>query len=262
MFGYERADEFNGEYTFPKCLLKCKLKSILDLCNCIPYFMPDSYEDLIKNTTARCTLAHVPCLNKYRSKSWLNFLKISLKFLFIKILVKWRTLQPSTPNIKGLEQEYQDSLSCPHCYSLCTYTMYTLETTFNPISKNPPGGLLSQYNSTQGLIILRVFYADATGLSYRTSVVLTWYELLSNFGGLIALILGCSLMAIFELLYFGCNRWYQYLNRKFNDEKDDLKISLHKEMYSKKPPPINYSAVEKTMVNEYQRRRIRPSVFE
>lgn len=107
-------EEYHGRYTYTECLIKCKIRSIIDLCSCIPFFMPINHLDLVTNTTMRCTLQHIPCLNKYR--------------------VKWRTITPYLAGIEGLQQEYQDSLNCPQCYSLCSYTQYSLESTFNPIT--------------------------------------------------------------------------------------------------------------------------------
>lgn len=68
MFKDERKEEYHGRYTYTECLVKCKIKSIIDLCGCVPFFMPINHVDIVKNSTLRCTLAHVPCLNKYRSK--------------------------------------------------------------------------------------------------------------------------------------------------------------------------------------------------
>lgn len=163
-------------------------------------------------------------------------------------------MAPSVPNIKGLEQEYQDSLSCPECYPECSSVDYSRDANSNKIEKNPTGGLLSGLNSTEDLAIIRVYFAEQTGLLYKTTVIMTWYELLSTFGGLTSLVLGSSVITLIELIYFGCYRFYQYLHHDFDNERDDLKISLRQEMFPKKHAKLNYSAVERSLYDEYQRR--------
>ncbi|XP_063703779.1 sodium channel protein Nach-like [Culicoides brevitarsis] len=241
-FSDEDFEEYRGRYTYTECLIKCKIKSIIDLCGCIPFFMPINHVDLVKNTTLRCTLQHIPCLNKYR--------------------VKWRTITPSVPDIPGLEQEYQDSLNCPQCFSLCGYTQYKLEGTFNPIIKNPPGGMLQNYTNITDMSIIRVFYAEDTGLQYKISVTNTWFDLLSTFGGLFGLFLGFSIMTVLEIVYFCCFRMYQYLTRQFDDEEDDLKISIRKEMYPSRKLPPSYKEIERSLVSGYNRKMKLHEVYE
>uniref|UniRef100_A0A336KYA9 CSON000508 protein n=1 Tax=Culicoides sonorensis TaxID=179676 RepID=A0A336KYA9_CULSO len=233
-FKDEDFDEFKGRYTYTECLIKCKMRSIIDLCSCIPFFFPTNHADIVTNTTIRCTLQHVPCLNKYR--------------------IKWRTITPSVQGINGLQQEYQDSLNCPQCFALCSYTQYKLETTFNPIIKNPDGGILSKFKDISDLSIVRVFYASDTGFLYKISVTNTWYDLLSTFGGLFGLFLGFSIMTVLEMIYFLCFRMYQYLTKKFSDDEDDLKISIMKQMYPNKKFPHSYKEIERTLASGYNKK--------
>lgn len=80
---------------------------------------------------------------------------------------------------------------------------------------------------------------------------MTWYDLLSSLGGLISLVLGTSLITVFELIYFGCYRFCQYLREDFGPERDDLRIILRREM--KKTIPT-YGAIERSLNDEYHRR--------
>lgn len=105
---------------------------------------------------------------------------------------------------------------------------------------------------------MHVYYASATGAMFKTSVILTWYDLLSNFGGLISLVIGGSIVSFIELIYFYAYRTYQYLNHAFDNEKDDLRISLKNEMYpsskSHQKVPPSYSAIERTLYDDYHKR--------
>lgn len=65
MFPNDLLDEYNGNYVFGDCLVKCKLKSVLALCKCIPYNSPVNFPD-IDTSVIICSLAHMECLNKYR----------------------------------------------------------------------------------------------------------------------------------------------------------------------------------------------------
>lgn len=70
LFSHELGVQYGGHYSFADCLLKCKIKSIVNLCNCMPYFMPTNFPD---GTTSdvKCTLAHNKCLNRYKGE-WKN----------------------------------------------------------------------------------------------------------------------------------------------------------------------------------------------
>lgn len=69
MFRHERLVEFGGQYSFNDCLLKCKIRSLVSFCNCIPFNLPVNFPDFTKELRSflRCNLAHVKCLNRYKS---------------------------------------------------------------------------------------------------------------------------------------------------------------------------------------------------
>lgn len=68
MFENEGTTAFDSShYSFSDCLAECKMKSILAICDCIPFFMPvlRSY----KFSRQICTLNDITCLNKYKGES-------------------------------------------------------------------------------------------------------------------------------------------------------------------------------------------------
>lgn len=67
LFSHELSQEYGGYYSFADCLLKCKIRTIVALCNCMPYFFPTNFPD---GTTfnVKCTLAHNKCLNRYKGR--------------------------------------------------------------------------------------------------------------------------------------------------------------------------------------------------
>lgn len=67
LFSHELGKYYGGHYSFADCLLKCKIKNIVALCNCMPYIYPTNFPD---GTTSdvKCTLAHNKCLNRYKGE--------------------------------------------------------------------------------------------------------------------------------------------------------------------------------------------------
>lgn len=108
MFATDMPEEYNGNYKFGDCLIKCKLRSVIALCRCVPFNSPTNFPDVDLLGLPYCTLANIQCLNKYK--------------------VKWQTYKPREM-IKGLEREMEDSLNCDNCYPLCTTSTYISDST-------------------------------------------------------------------------------------------------------------------------------------
>lgn len=109
MFKTDMADEFKGDYFFGGCMLKCKIRSVLALCNCRLFNMPTNFADMPDlNDAPYCSLNHIGCLNKYR--------------------VKWATFRPRE-FIAVLAREIEDSLNCVQCYPMCSSSKYIVDST-------------------------------------------------------------------------------------------------------------------------------------
>lgn len=108
MFPTDLPDQYNGNYVYGDCLVKCKLKSVVALCNCKPFHSPMDFPDLQMSSLPFCSLTHLQCLNKYR--------------------IKWMIYRPREM-IDGLEQEMEDSLSCGECYPLCSSSTLNIDST-------------------------------------------------------------------------------------------------------------------------------------
>lgn len=107
MFASDLPEEYNGNYVYGDCLVKCKLKSIVALCKCKPFNSP-TFTDMPLDDLSFCSLSDVQCLNKYR--------------------IKWQTYKPREA-IPGLEREIEDSLNCESCYPLCSSSTYAVDST-------------------------------------------------------------------------------------------------------------------------------------
>lgn len=108
MFPTDSPEEWDGNYNYGDCLVKCKMKSIIALCRCIIYSTPLIFVDEKMAQWPFCSLADIPCLNKYR--------------------IKWKTYKPREV-IVGLERDTEDSLNCEACYPLCSSTTYIADST-------------------------------------------------------------------------------------------------------------------------------------
>lgn len=65
LFEHELFKQYAGHYSFVDCLLKCKLRRVIQICGCMPFFLPTNFPDGTV-TPVKCTLAHNKCLNRYK----------------------------------------------------------------------------------------------------------------------------------------------------------------------------------------------------
>lgn len=58
---------YSYSYSFPNCITRCRIRSIIALCRCLPFQLP---LQLVENLdgVVYCTLGHVSCLNQYMCK--------------------------------------------------------------------------------------------------------------------------------------------------------------------------------------------------
>jgi acid-sensing ion channel, other len=108
MFTTDMMEEYLGDYSYGSCLLKCKVRSVLALCNCKLFNLPTNFPDIQLNDIPYCSLANVNCLSKYR--------------------IKWATFRPRE-FIKVLGREMEDSLNCESCYPMCSSSIFSIDST-------------------------------------------------------------------------------------------------------------------------------------
>ena len=66
-FPYEHKE---AAFDRSECLLKCKIRSIQSLCDCMPFFSSDKELKFTRQdkVNEQCSLAHVECLERYMGK--------------------------------------------------------------------------------------------------------------------------------------------------------------------------------------------------
>lgn len=74
LFDDEMYEQFNGHYSLSQCLLKCKIRSIIALCKCIPFQFPSHFAtESATEHIQTCTLNNIECLNRYRGERYVQF---------------------------------------------------------------------------------------------------------------------------------------------------------------------------------------------
>lgn len=66
-------------------------------------------------------------------------------------------------------------------------------------------------NESTDLSVLKVYFPQVDSVLYSTTVLYAWYDIVSDYGGILSLCLGCSIISFFEFGYFLSVRFYQNL---------------------------------------------------
>ncbi|XP_016932138.4 sodium channel protein Nach [Drosophila suzukii] len=182
-------------YSFPNCITRCRIRSVIALCRCLPFQMP---LQLVENLdgVVYCTLGHVSCLKQYQ--------------------FKWRNVLTERQLILGLEREIEEALYCPQCLPACSDVQYGVSMSALPIDNYLATLKMDENNQTEfstDISVLRVFFADAHAQYYIRLLNNAWFEVFSTIGNIMSIFVGFSMVAIFEVLFFltkyiyeGCNR--------------------------------------------------------
>ncbi|KAI8128239.1 Pickpocket protein 11 [Lucilia cuprina] len=199
-FPYEHKE---AAFDKSECLLKCKIRSIESLCNCIPFYASkdDIESKKVDELKEQCTLANSECLERYR--------------------VTWQTYYPINVDIKShLKELLSDSLTCSDCFPLCSYNRYYYRKYVNRLRHTFRQHINQKYLGSitklpRELSLVKIFYPSDIAIRYQKNVLYNWYQILSNIGGVIGICMGCSLISGIEIIYFGCYRLVErYLKLK------------------------------------------------
>ncbi|XP_016960071.1 sodium channel protein Nach [Drosophila biarmipes] len=182
-------------YSFPNCITRCRIRSVIALCRCLPFQMP---LQLVENLdgVVFCTLGHVSCLNQY--------------------MFKWRNVLTERQMTLGLEREVEEALYCPQCLPSCSDVLYRVSMSSLPIDNYLATLKVDENNQTEfssDISVLRVYFGDAHAQYYIRLLNNAWFEVFSTIGNIMSIFVGFSMVAIFEVLFFltkyiyeGCNR--------------------------------------------------------
>lgn len=200
LFRDEMYNNFHGRYERGNCVINCRIKSILALCGCVPFFMPN-LDQIGGPSVVTCNLQHLACLNKYK--------------------IKWYTLVTRIQKIEGLEKEMEESLYCPDCLPSCSNVQYLVTQSELPlvVSKRGGFGITNGLPNVTDVSVIRLFFGQPDSWLYKQDVALFWYEILSNFGGMFGILAGFSIMSGCEIIYFILTQLWYFLRSHIQLEK-------------------------------------------
>ncbi|XP_056643405.1 pickpocket protein 28-like [Diorhabda sublineata] len=193
-FSDERYLQYFTSYTQGNCFLECLTNYTLQKCGCVNFYMPHTKDTPI-------------CGNYQRNCS-----------------------QDADRELQTLELDIEmglreNSQSCS-CYPLCSQLIYQTTTTrtqwgwreFMKANKkfkrdlNMSDDVLYQFEFSR----LKIYFKDDKFFSYEKSEMYGLFDFISNFGGLLGLFTGFSLLTVAEIIYFMSVR--MWCNKKlYND---------------------------------------------
>lgn len=114
LYSTEAREKDGTNYERGTCILNCRMRSVIALCGCVPFFMyVNSYKASGENLPPVCGLQNNGCLNKY--------------------IVKWQTVITKIMEVEGLEREMEESLYCPECIPSCSDVKYSVSISSLPL---------------------------------------------------------------------------------------------------------------------------------
>ncbi|XP_050528842.1 sodium channel protein Nach-like [Daktulosphaira vitifoliae] len=157
------------------CKSTCRLQTIRNLCNCIPYF----YNDNKKDDIDVCGVEHIKCLVRVDA-------------------IQRNTLAPT--NETGFPKWSQPPHMNCTCPQPCSFLIYSTEVR----SQLREYLDISQFNDDIGPtpVYLDFHFRDQFAISYIRSMKYSTQDLLVSVGGIASLFLGCSLVSLIEILYY------------------------------------------------------------
>ncbi|XP_057659149.1 pickpocket protein 28-like [Diorhabda carinulata] len=187
-FEYEKQLKYFKLYTNLNCHLECLTNYTLHYCGCVDFFMPR------ENSTNICGTGSLECMKNAKTEYVLEDLRYKMKMNATKRHI--------SENIRGT------SLTDCNCMPLCSDLSYNVETsqsywdwkkTFEADIKNQ-----SIVNPADEFYIskLILFFKSSQFIPSKRHELYGPTDFLANFGGLLGLFTGFSILSFMEAIYF------------------------------------------------------------
>uniref|UniRef100_A0A182R606 Pickpocket n=1 Tax=Anopheles funestus TaxID=62324 RepID=A0A182R606_ANOFN len=176
--------KYGANYGRSNCVAACRLRSVMALCECVPFYMPTAGATASSKSITTCNLQHIACLNKYK--------------------IKWSTVITDIVRIPGLEKEMEESLYCPECLPSCSDSKYQITASELPLIRSRRDGfsITAGIENVEDVAVVRIFFGQPETWMYKQNVAYYWFEIFSNFGGMFGIMAGMSLITLMEVVYF------------------------------------------------------------
>ncbi|XP_058456866.1 sodium channel protein Nach-like [Malaya genurostris] len=187
--------ESNSTFSFNQCMSICRLRTMIKLCHCVPFYFSDLNTTEAKHVPV-CTLQHVDCLRHFR-----------------KLFYSLRPPREVSADILGFEL----GMNCD-CMQSCSFLSYNVQSIS---SFRQPGLLSSQLDNrnASNYSTLHVHFKDLHCIKYRREAFMTWDSLLAGFGGIFGLCMGGSVLSIVELSYYFFVKLFALYKREIQEQR-------------------------------------------
>ncbi|XP_013101174.1 sodium channel protein Nach [Stomoxys calcitrans] len=192
----EIPDQFGTAYTFSNCISHCRARSIVVLCQCLPFMMTSLN---LSSSVAYCSLEHRECLMRY------DF--------------KWYNVITERRNVPGLEREMEDSLYCPDCLPTCTEVQYSATLMDLPLNEYNMKSFPPTKKNLSDLAIVHVYFGVTNAVYYQRFLMNSWFETFSYIGNICGIIAGFSLIGIGEVVFFVLQQMYRAFRNELMAEQ-------------------------------------------
>ncbi|KAJ6625441.1 Pickpocket protein 28 [Pseudolycoriella hygida] len=189
-FSQEKWLQFFENYSKSNCDFECLTNFTLQKCGCVRFSMPRTEDTRI------CGIKSIDCCINAEDE-----------------------LLRKDDGLLG-SNEFDDC----NCLPSCTSYSYDVDQSHNIIKSKSDSSV--EYNLTEReTTIVRIFFNQKQFISSKRSKLYGQTELLANFGGLVGLFLGISLLSFVELIYFFTLRAYLLVKRNILPRNDNVHMS-------------------------------------
>lgn len=175
------------------------MEDILKSCQCYPHFFQ------IPVNGTECSLPDLICLQNWNEK-WANMEEEKIKKIKIPVL-----------------------LQCQQCLPTCSYIKYKIRTSYAKIESQLNANNRKRVKLSHTTSVMHVYFGDSYAVQYQQTVVKSWDELLSMFGGLISLMTGASIISVAEFIYFQTGKCFSIFFKNTNKKETKTDKLLEKE---------------------------------
>ncbi|XP_045784688.1 sodium channel protein Nach-like isoform X2 [Maniola jurtina] len=182
-----------NQYSFHNCMVVRKAQIVEKVCNCVPFFYPNIGRNRI------CNFQDIDCLEIAMNMTSFNESDV------------------------GEDQYDGEPNKLMECLPECEYFAYPLQVAMGTVSDRVPLTGIDFYKDVdlKNRSVVNIFFNDLVATRYRRDAYLNWQNVLAAFGGLLSLMLGFTVVSVFDfILFFTLQVLYDSVIRFF--KSDDL----------------------------------------
>ncbi|XP_058830343.1 pickpocket protein 28-like [Topomyia yanbarensis] len=169
----------NNQFSLNLCMSECRLRTIIKLCQCVPFYYADFNITEAENAPL-CTLQKVDCLRHFR------------KYFY--------SLRPPS-EVSNEHMGFELGMNCD-CMPSCSFLSYNVQSISSWRHTDSFTSSYFGHRNVSDYATLHVHFKDLYCVKYRREAFMTWDSLLACFGGIFGLCMGGSVLSLVELFYY------------------------------------------------------------